>query len=70
MSRSLEPDREAALDRKAANDAGPVRLSAEYLAMVLEVEGAPENRTGVDKTWVETALRRYRDHYARVREKP
>jgi len=35
-------------------------LTEEYLRMVEEVEAAPENQSGTDKTWVETALCRHR----------
>ncbi len=30
----------------------PVTLSDEYLRMIEEVESAPENQSGSDKTWV------------------
>ena len=47
-------------------ETGPVTLSAEYLRMVEEVESAPENQSGADKTWVERAQREFRRYFARV----
>jgi hypothetical protein len=52
--------------RKMRIETGPVTLSDEYLQMVEEVESAPENQTGADKTWVETAQHEFRKYFARV----
>ena len=52
--------------RKMRIETGPVTLSDEYLQMVEEVEAAPENQTGADKTWVETSQREFREYFARV----
>jgi hypothetical protein len=48
-------------------ETGPVTLSEEYLRMVEEVESAPENRSGADKTWVELVFRQSREHFATAR---
>jgi hypothetical protein len=45
----------------------PVVLSEEYLRAVRLTETSPANAEGSDKTWVERALREFRDHYARAR---
>ena len=47
-------------------ETGPVALSDEYLKMIEEVEAAPENQSGSDKTWVWRADRQYRDYFDRV----
>ena len=46
---------------------GPAVLGEEYLRMIAEVEAAPENQDGADKTWVERAQADFRRHYERVR---
>jgi len=61
LVRILEPYRRMRIET------GPVPLSDEYLRMVEEVESAPENQSGADKTWVETVLRESREYFARVR---
>jgi hypothetical protein len=48
-------------------ESGPVTLTEEYLRMVREVESAPENQSGADKTWVQSAQREFREHYARAK---
>ena len=47
-------------------ETGPVTLTEEYLRMVGEVESAPDNRSGTDKTWVEAAQREFREYFVRV----
>ena len=49
-------------------ETGPVELSAEYLRMIEEVEAAPENQSGSDKTWIEDSEREFLEYFARVRE--
>ena len=49
-------------------ETGPVELSEEYLRMIEEVESAPENQSGADKTWVEDSQRAFLEYFARVRE--
>ena len=60
LVRILAPFREMRIET------GPVTLSEEYLRMVEEVESAPENQSGADKTWVERAQREFRRYFARV----
>jgi hypothetical protein len=50
--------------RLAAN--GPIELDEAYLRAVRKLESLPQNRSGADKSWVERARRRWRDHYARA----
>jgi hypothetical protein len=47
-------------------ETGPVTLTEEYVGMVDEVESAPENQSGADKTWVETAQREFREYFDRI----
>jgi hypothetical protein len=49
-------------------ETGPVALSDEYVKMIEEVEAAPENQSGSDKTWVEASEREFRNYFDRVRE--
>jgi len=49
---------------------GPVSLSDEYLELLRRVEDLPQNQSGTDKTWVESAIREYREHYSRVTPRP
>ena len=49
-------------------ETGPVALSDEYLKMIEEVESAPENQSGSDKTWIEDSEREFLEYFARVRE--
>lgn len=60
LVRILEPFRNMRIET------GPVTLTEEYLRMVEEVESAPENQSGADKTWVETSQREFRQYFARV----
>ena len=46
---------------------GPIELDEAYLRAVRKIESLPQNRSGADKSWVERAIRRWRDHYARAR---
>jgi len=61
LVRILEPFRNLPIET------GPVALSEEYLRMVAEVESAPENRSGADKTSVEIVFRHSREHFASAR---
>ena len=45
---------------------GVIVLDAAYLHAIDQLESLPENRSGADKTWVERALRAWREHYARA----
>jgi hypothetical protein len=38
-----------------------------YLALIDRVQSRPENQPGVDKTWVERAMRDYQQHYRRAK---
>jgi hypothetical protein len=60
LVRILEPFRNMRIET------GPVTLTQEYLRMVDEVEAAPENQSGADKTWVETTQHEFREYFARV----
>jgi hypothetical protein len=60
LVRILEPFREMRIET------GAVALTEEYLRMVEEVESAPENQSGIDKTWVESAQREFREYFIRV----
>ena len=53
--------------RKMRIKTGPVTLTDEYLRMVEEVESAPENQSGADKTAVEVVFRQSREHFAGAR---
>jgi hypothetical protein len=44
----------------------PVQLDPLYLAAVERLEARPENQSGADKSWVERALREFREHYAKA----
>lgn len=60
LVRILEPFRNLRIDTR------PVELTEEYLRMIDEVESAPENQSGADKTWVWQADRQYRDYFDRL----
>jgi len=45
---------------------GAIVLDQAYLYAIDRLESLPENRSGADKTWVELALRAWREHYARA----
>ena len=45
---------------------GAIVLDEAYLHAIDELEALPENCSGADKTWVERALRAWREHYARA----
>jgi len=51
--------------RKSAASA-PIELDEAYLRAVKKLESLPQNQSGADKSWVERAIRGWRDHYARV----
>jgi hypothetical protein len=36
--------------------------------MIEEVESAPENKSGSDKSWIEESEREFLEYFARVRE--
>jgi hypothetical protein len=61
LVRILEPFRNMRIET------GPVTLTDEYIHMVEEVESAPENQSGVDKSAVEVVFRRSREHFAAAR---
>jgi hypothetical protein len=60
LVRILEPFRNMRIET------GPVTLTEEYLRMVEEVESAPENQSGADKTWIQTAQQEFRLYFARL----
>ena len=60
LVRILEPFRNVRIPT------GPVILPERYLRMIDEAESAPENRSGADKTWVETAQKEFHEYFARV----
>jgi len=62
LVRILEPFRAMRIET------GPVELTEEYLRMIDEVESAPENQSGADKTWIEESEREFLEYFARVRE--
>jgi hypothetical protein len=39
---------------------------AHHLALIGRVQSDPENRPCADKTWVDRAMRDYREHYRRA----
>ena len=49
---------------------GPATLSDEYLELLRRVEDLPQNQSGTDKTWVESSLREYVEHYSGVTARP
>jgi len=61
LVRILEPFRNMRIET------GPVTLTEEYVRMVEEVESAPENQSGADKTSVEVVFRQSREHFAAAR---
>jgi hypothetical protein len=61
LVRILEPFRNLRIET------GPVALSEDYLRMVEEVESAPENQSGADKTSIEIVFRRSREHFVGAR---
>jgi len=44
----------------------PIELDEAYLRAVKKLESLPQNQSGADKSWVERAIRGWRDHYARA----
>jgi hypothetical protein len=48
-------------------ESGPVKLNEEYLELLRRVEDLPQNQSGADKSWVESSLREYTEHYSRVK---
>jgi hypothetical protein len=61
LTRILEPFRNMRIET------GPVILTEEYLRMIEEVESAPQNHSGADKSSVEVVFRQSREHFAGVR---
>ena len=51
-------------------ETGPVTLSDDYVRMIEEVEAAPENQSGADKTWIQDAEQEFREYYERVQGDP
>jgi hypothetical protein len=49
-----------------SRDGTAIELDEAYLRAVERLEELPENRSGADKSWVEQALRSWRQHYARA----
>jgi len=45
---------------------GAVVLDDGYLHAIDRLESLPQNRSGADKTWVERALRAWREHYGKA----
>jgi len=39
----------------------PIRLSAAYLRAIAKLEALPQNQSGADKSWVERAIRSWRE---------
>jgi hypothetical protein len=46
---------------------GPIALSDGYRRWIEALEARPENQSGADKSWVEAAVREFREHYAHAR---
>ena len=53
--------------RHLRHESGPVPLTEEYLELLRRVEDLAENQSGADKSWVESSLREYTEHYSRVK---
>jgi hypothetical protein len=53
--------------RHLRDESGPVTLSEEYLELVRRVEELAENQAGADKSWVESSLLDYLEHYSRAK---
>jgi hypothetical protein len=81
-ARAIDPDRDVGAARSArdstehatrgslpvpGSEGAPPGLPPRYLACLRILEALPENRSGADKTWVEEALRSFRDHYRQAR---
>jgi hypothetical protein len=52
--------------RPRAHAKAPIELDDAYRRALKKLEALPENQSGTDKSWVERALRSWRDHYARA----
>jgi hypothetical protein len=52
--------------RRKQSRKSAILLDDAYLKAVDKLESLPANRSGADKTWVERALRAWREHYARA----
>jgi len=68
----MDPSRKRLFDildevRTWPRPTGPVNLRPEYLRAVEEIEARPENRSGADKSWVESTRREFRDLIARAK---
>ena len=44
----------------------PIPVSDAYLRAIEKLESLPQNQSGADKTWVERAIRSFREHYAKA----
>lgn len=44
-----------------------IELDDNYLALIAQVEGRPDNQSGSDKSWVWRMDRAFRDHFANVK---
>jgi len=51
---------------KPRSASAPIELDEAYLRAVKKLESLPQNQSGADKSWVERAIRSWRDHYARA----
>ena len=52
--------------RARASANAPIELDGAYLRAVKRLEALAQNQSGADKSWVEQALRSWRDHYTRA----
>ena len=43
-----------------------IRVSKAYLRAIERLESLPQNQSGADKSWVERAIRSWREHYAKA----
>jgi len=41
-------------------------VSSAYLRAIEKLGSLPQNPSGTDKTWVESAIRSFREHYAKA----
>jgi hypothetical protein len=52
--------------QSAGRPRSQIKLGESYRRALERLEAMPENQSGADKTWVERAISRWRDHYARA----
>ncbi len=69
--RTIDPDERDGASGEGAEEQTPARANGDlpdhYLACLRILEALPENLSGADKTWVEQALRSFREHYRQAR---